>query len=131
MAKLRGIYKCEICGNIVEVLHEGADSLVCCGQPMNLISEKSEDPEIGEKHVPVIEGNKVKVSLVEHPMTDEHYIEWIEATSEADAWNQWCVPDINPPYECTGQAFVDANADCTSKGYDGVNSIANGIPSPG
>jgi len=77
------IWKCNVCGNIIEILHEGADSLVCCNQPMNLLEEQLEDPEKGEKHVPVIEGNKVKIGSVEHPMTDEHYIEWIEATSES------------------------------------------------
>ena len=77
------IWKCDICGNIIEILHEGADSLVCCGAPMNLIEEKSEDPEKGEKHVPVIEGMKVKVGSVEHQMEEGHYIEWIEAASEA------------------------------------------------
>jgi len=76
------IWKCEVCGNIIEILHEGADSLVCCGQPMNLQTEKTED-EGNEKHLPVIEGNTVKVGSIEHPMTDEHLIEWIEATSES------------------------------------------------
>jgi len=76
------IWKCEICGNIIEVLHEGADSLVCCGQPMNLQEEHIQDPERGEKHIPVIEGRKVKIGLIAHPMTSEHYIEWIESTSE-------------------------------------------------
>lgn len=97
MTQKNQIWKCDVCGNIVEVLHEGADSLVCCGQPMNLISEKSEDPEIGEKHVPVIEGNKVKVGSVEHPMTDEHYIEWIEATSETgEITRVFLSPDKKP-----------------------------------
>ena len=76
------IWKCEICGNIIEILHEGADSLVCCGQPMNLQEEHAEDPEKGEKHTPIIEGNKVKVGSIPHPMNEEHYIGWIEATSE-------------------------------------------------
>jgi superoxide reductase len=82
MTMLKQIWKCDICGNIVEIIHEGADSLVCCGQPMNLQKEKMEDPEKGKKHVPVIEGRKVKVGQIEHPMEQEHYIEWIEATSE-------------------------------------------------
>lgn len=76
------IWKCEVCGNIVEVLHEGVDSLVCCGQPMKLFEEKTSDPEVGEKHVPVIEGKKVKIGSVPHPMEEKHYIEWIEATSK-------------------------------------------------
>jgi superoxide reductase len=79
------IYKCEICGNVVEVLDEGVGELVCCGQPMKLIEEKTED-EGKEKHVPIIEKNeegvKVKVGSVPHPMTEEHYIEWIEISTE-------------------------------------------------
>jgi len=76
------IYKCEICGNIVEVVHSGAGTLVCCGQPMVLQKENTIDASL-EKHVPVIEGKKVKVGSVAHPMIPEHYIEWIEATSES------------------------------------------------
>jgi superoxide reductase len=81
MTKRGQIWKCSICGNIVEVFHEGADNLHCCGKPMDLQEEKSEDPEKGEKHVPFIEGKKVKVGEVAHPMESTHYIEWIEATS--------------------------------------------------
>ena len=88
------IWKCEVCGNIIEILHEGADALVCCGQPMNLQEGKTEalgghdssEPEediLIEKHKPVIEGKLVKVGSVPHPMEDAHYIEWIEATSAA------------------------------------------------
>lgn len=81
MTTINQIYKCEICGNIVEVLHTGADALICCGQPMKLQEEKTQD-EGKEKHVPVIEetesGTKVKVGSVEHLMEENHYIEWIE-----------------------------------------------------
>lgn len=80
MTKIGQIWKCNICGNIIEVLHEGADSLVCCGQPMNLMTANTIDAS-KEKHVPVIEGNTVKIGSEPHPMTDEHFIEWIEATS--------------------------------------------------
>ncbi|BAL81365.1 desulfoferrodoxin [Caldisericum exile] len=78
------IYKCEICGNIVEVVHEGQGTLVCCGQPMTLIGEKISESEAGqEKHIPVLEkmehGTLIKVGSVPHPMEEEHYIEWIEA----------------------------------------------------
>jgi len=83
MTSKNQIWKCEICGNIIEVVHEGADSLVCCGQPMVLKEEQIESDEEGkqEKHIPVIEDRKVKIGSVEHPMDEEHYIEWIEATS--------------------------------------------------
>jgi len=81
MTELKQIYKCEICGNIVEVVHEGAGELVCCGQTMKLQKENEIDAS-QEKHVPIIEGNKIKVGSEEHPMEESHYIEWIEATSE-------------------------------------------------
>lgn len=82
MAENNGIYKCEICGNVVSVVEAHEGELVCCGQPMNLLKEKGTEQEGKEKHVPVIEidGNNVKITIgsVEHPMTDEHYIEIIE-----------------------------------------------------
>ena len=80
MTQKNQIWKCEVCGNIIEILHEGADALVCCGKPMVLQKENTIDAS-REKHVPVIEGNKVKIGSVPHPMEQEHYIEWIEATS--------------------------------------------------
>lgn len=78
MTKRGQIWKCEVCGNVVEVLHEGADALVCCGKSMHKQEEKSEEEGLTEKHVPVIEGRAVKVGSVAHPMTGEHYIEWVE-----------------------------------------------------
>ncbi|MEE8575092.1 MAG: desulfoferrodoxin FeS4 iron-binding domain-containing protein, partial [Thermodesulfobacteriota bacterium] len=84
MAQLFGVYKCEICGNIVTVLHEGSAEIHCCGKPMTLQIENSVDAA-KEKHVPVVEcieeGVKVTVGSVAHPMEDDHYIEWIELTS--------------------------------------------------
>ena len=81
MTKLNQIYKCAICGNIVEVLHEGAGELVCCGQSMQLAEANTVDAS-KEKHVPVVEktatGVKIKIGSEPHPMTAEHYIEWIE-----------------------------------------------------
>ena len=81
MTKLREFYHCETCGNIVEIVHEGAPSLVCCGKPMIKLEAKTED-QGHEKHVPVIErtdnGFTVRVGSIEHPMVGEHYIEFIE-----------------------------------------------------
>ena len=81
MASLNEVYKCEICGNIVEVLHSGKGELVCCGQPMKLMQENTVDAS-KEKHVPVVEkiegGFLVKIGAEPHPMTPEHYIEWVE-----------------------------------------------------
>ena len=81
MAEKLQIYKCMKCGNIVEVVHGGPGNLVCCNQDMILLNENSTDAAT-EKHVPVVEkidgGYKVTVGSVEHPMVDDHYIEWIE-----------------------------------------------------
>ena len=81
MTKNNQVYKCNICGNIVEILHIGAGELVCCAQPMVLQQENTQDAAL-EKHVPVLEktekGILIKVGKVEHPMDKDHYIEWIE-----------------------------------------------------
>ncbi|MCD6384612.1 desulfoferrodoxin [Candidatus Sumerlaeota bacterium] len=82
MTKKLEVYKCEICGNVVEMLHEGKGELICCGQPMLLMEEKTADSSI-EKHVPFIkrEGSQYVVRVGEttlHPMEEKHYIEWIE-----------------------------------------------------
>ena len=93
------VYKCEICGNIIEVLHEGQGELVCCEQPMTLINEKSQE-EGEEKHLPIIDkienGIKVKVGSVTHPMEEKHYIEWIEIITDGKAYRQFLSPG-NPP----------------------------------
>lgn len=99
MAKVLEIYKCEICGNIVEVLHGGAGSLVCCGQPMKLMQENTVDAS-KEKHVPVYEksGNKVtvKVGSVPHPMEDKHYIEWIQIITDKGSFRKFLKPGETP-----------------------------------
>jgi len=77
MTQQNQIYKCNICGSLVEVLHSGEGELVCCSQPMELLPEKDQD-EGYEKHVPVIQGKQVKIGSVPHPMEENHYIEWIE-----------------------------------------------------
>ena len=93
------VYQCEICGNIVEVVHTGAGKLVCCGQPMTLLAENTTDAA-QEKHVPVVEqtegGVKVKVGSVDHPMETAHYIEWIEAIVEGKAFLQFLRPGEAP-----------------------------------
>ena len=75
------IFKCEVCGNIVELLHVGEGELVCCGEPMKLLEEQTAEAAT-EKHVPVVEGNKVKVGSIPHPMTEQHYIEFIEIMAD-------------------------------------------------
>lgn len=94
------IYKCEICGNIVEMLHAGEGELVCCGAPMKLFQENTVDAA-KEKHIPVIEkiegGFRIKVGSVAHPMEDKHYIEWIEViTEDGRVYRQFLHPGEKP-----------------------------------
>lgn len=99
MAERLQVYKCEICGNIVEVLHGGAGTLVCCGQPMKLLAENSTDAS-QEKHVPVVEkaGDKVtvKIGSVLHPMEEKHYIEWIQIITANGAHRKFLKPGDAP-----------------------------------
>lgn len=96
------IYKCEICGNIVEVLHTGIGQLVCCGQPMKLFEETGQD-EGKEKHVPVIEktaaGITVKVGSIPHPMEEGHYIEWIDINADGRVCRKFLKPGDAPEAE--------------------------------
>ncbi len=99
MVKNLEIYKCEHCGNIVEVVHGGNGELVCCGVPMKLVTENTVDAA-KEKHVPVIEktadGYKVTVGSVLHPMEEKHYIEWIELIADGKAYRQFLTPGGTP-----------------------------------
>ncbi|MBB6061832.1 superoxide reductase [Thermosipho japonicus] len=97
------VYKCEKCGNIVEVLHEGAGTLVCCGEPMKLLEEKTADTST-EKHVPFIEevedGYRVRVGEnALHPMEEKHYIEWIELIVDGVVYRKFLNPGDKPEAE--------------------------------
>ncbi len=102
MTKLLEVYKCAVCGNIVEVLHTGSGTLVCCGQNMDLLEEKVQEEGM-EKHLPVItvDGNKVTVNVgeVDHPMEDAHYIEWIEVVAGDVAKRVFLKPGQPPKAE--------------------------------
>ena len=99
MAQRLEVYKCDLCGNIVEVLHGGKGELVCCGQPMVLLTENTVDAS-KEKHIPVKEkvagGTKVKVGSVPHPMEEKHFIEWIEVIADGKAYRQFLKPGEKP-----------------------------------
>lgn len=99
MTELNNVYKCGVCGNIVEVVHPSGGTLNCCGQPMNLLKENTTDAAL-EKHVPVIEkvgdGVIVKVGSVEHPMLETHYIEWIEVHTAAKVYRKYLQPGEKP-----------------------------------
>lgn len=120
MTKQLEIYKCEVCGNIVEVLHEGGGELVCCGQPMKLFMENTVDAA-KEKHVPVIEktanGYKVKVGAVAHPMEEKHYIEWIEILADGKVYRKFLKPGDAPEAEfCIAASSVVAREYCNIHG---------------
>ena len=93
------VYKCEVCGNMVEIVHAGGGTLVCCNQPMTLLKEGVTDAAL-EKHVPVVEkadgGLKVTVGSVAHPMEEKHYIEWIEVIVDGKAYRQFLNPGDAP-----------------------------------
>ncbi len=99
MAERLQVYKCELCGNIVEVLHGGIGELVCCDEPMVLYTENTVDAA-REKHVPVIEkvdgGVKVAVGGVPHPMEEKHYIEWIELVADARVYREFLHAGVAP-----------------------------------
>ena len=99
MTKKREIYRCPICGNIVEVMNAGAGTVVCCGKPMVCLEANTVDAA-QEKHVPVVEriegGWKVTVGSVLHPMTEEHYIQWIELHTKNAVMRKELTPQSEP-----------------------------------
>jgi superoxide reductase len=102
MAERLEIYRCEKCGNIVEVLQGGPGQLVCCGEPMELLDEQTADSST-EKHVPVVEktdsGYSVRVGSVPHPMEEKHWIQWIELVCGGKAYRQFLKPGDEPEAE--------------------------------
>ncbi len=121
MTQLNQIYKCEVCGNIVEVVHAGKGELICCGQPMKLMVENTVDAS-KEKHVPVIEksGNKVtvKVGSVAHPMEEKHYIEFVELMADGKVYRKYLKPGEAP--EAT---FEVTAAQLTAREYCNLHGL--------
>jgi superoxide reductase len=121
MAEAMQVYKCDACGNIVEVLHGGGGELVCCGEAMKLMVENTVDAA-KEKHVPVIEkvagGVKVKVGDVAHPMEDKHFIEWIGIIADGKAYKEFLCPTQAP------EAVFNVEADkITARGYCNLHGL--------
>lgn len=120
MTKKLGIYKCGVCGNMVEVVHQGGGELVCCGEPMQLLSENTTDAS-REKHVPVVERNganiTVKVGSVAHPMEEKHYIEWIEVITSAGTQRCFLAPgDAPEAVFCAGEGDMTVREYCNVHG---------------
>lgn len=120
MTKINQIYKCNICGNIVEVINGGEGQLVCCGQLMELLEANTADAA-KEKHVPVVEktenGFRVKVGSVPHPMSEQHYIEWIEVITNGKSYRKFLRPGDAPQAEfCIEAKKVEAREYCNLHG---------------
>jgi len=118
MTGLREIYRCEICGNVIEIVNEGAPALVCCEKPMVKLEAKAED-QGQEKHVPVVEelesGIKVKVGSIEHPMEEAHYIKFIEILTKDKVVRVELKPGDKPEADlCISKAdIVEVREFCT------------------
>lgn len=111
MTKRMEVYKCGLCGNVVEMLHGSDGELVCCGQPMQRLDEQTADAT-KEKHVPIGaacgNGVLVKVGSVPHPMEEKHYIEWIEVVLGAHVCRKYLKPGEKPEAKfcCSGDGMV-------------------------
>ncbi len=116
------VYKCEICGNVIEVLHAGQPALVCCGEEMTKLEEQTEDAA-NEKHVPVIKetagGVEVVVGTTLHPMEDEHYIEFIEVLTEDKVLRQ----ELEPGAEPKAEFAVDKDEIVKAREYCNVHGL--------
>ena len=115
MTKLNQIYKCNICSNVIEILHTGDGELVCCNEPMKLFQEKTKKQEGEEKHVPVVQNNKVKIGSKPHPMDPDHYIEWIEIIMNNKVGRKSLKPGDQPEVQFCAQA-KKARAYCNIHG---------------
>ncbi|HPN96467.1 MAG TPA: desulfoferrodoxin [Candidatus Moranbacteria bacterium] len=120
MTEINQIYKCNVCGNITEMVHGGIGEMICCGQPMELSREKNEDEGL-EKHKPVVEktdiGVIVRIGSVPHPMESEHYIEWIEIITEHRTYRKHLEPGAAPEAEfCLEAEHIKARAYCNVHG---------------
>ncbi len=114
------VFRCPICGNIVEVLTAGGGELVCCGQPMELMTENTVDAS-KEKHVPIVEktldGWNVKIGAVAHPMEEKHYIAWIELIADGKAYREFLKPGQAPEaFFCVKAEKVTAREYCNLHG---------------
>jgi superoxide reductase len=121
MTSKNQIYRCPVCGNIIEVIHAGEGELVCCGQPMQLVQSKTED--VGqEKHLPVIEKSEgkitVKIGSIPHPMEEAHYIEFIEIVADDKVYRKFLKPGDAP------EAVFEITADnVTAREYCNVHGL--------
>ncbi len=114
------VFKCQVCGNIIEMLHDKSGALVCCGQPMKNVVENTVDAA-KEKHVPVKDvvdgGLKVKVGSVAHPMEESHYIEWIEIIADGQIYRKYLNPGDSP------EAVFPVSGEWTAREYCNLHGL--------
>jgi superoxide reductase len=120
MTKMFEVYKCDVCGNVVKVVHASGGTLVCCGQNMTLLPEKTADAG-KEKHVPVVEksakGIMVKIGSIPHPMEEKHFIEWVEVRSGGNVYIKGFKPGEKPEAEfCVSDAGAKVRIYCNVHG---------------
>ncbi len=120
MAQVNQIYKCNVCGNIVAMVHAGGGEMICCDEKMVLLTENTVDAA-KEKHIPVIEktdkGVLIKVGSIEHPMEEAHYIEWIEILVDGKSYRQFLNPGDKPQAEfCISGDRIVAREYCNLHG---------------
>ncbi len=115
-------YRCEHCGQIVAIVKGTGVPVMCCGQAMTELVPGTVDASL-EKHVPVYEvsGTKVtvKVGAAEHPMLDEHYIEWIVLCTKSGNQRKPLKPGDKPEAcfaICEGDEVVAVYAYCNLHG---------------
>lgn len=122
MTQLLDIFKCEVCGNIVELVHSGAGALACCNQPMKIMQENTTDAS-QEKHVPVInkikDGIEVKVGSIPHPMEEKHYIEWIEVISGPKTFRNFLKPGEAPE----SKFYIEDNGNLIVREYCNLHGL--------
>lgn len=123
MTDLNQIYRCKVCENIVEMVHSGIGELVCCGQAMGLLDERTEETG-AEKHVPVMEntdsGVKVKIGSIPHPMEDEHHIEWIEIMVDGAVYKKFLKPGDEPEAVFEIDASIES---ITARDYCNIHGL--------
>lgn len=124
--KINEIYRCPICGNVVQLTHVGGGTLVCCGKPMELLEEKSSDEGL-EKHLPVATFEsgllRVNVGSIDHPMVEEHYIEWIECIVDGNVFRKYLSPNEKPyaEFSIKEEKGMKIQAYCNVHGLWSVN----------
>ena len=122
MTEQLGIYRCGVCGNVVEVLDTGAGNLLCCGQPMQLLTPRTGDSAT-EKHVPFVEtnGGEMTVRLGQdeaHPMEPKHFIQWISVTVDGQVQRKFLSPNALPEmtFAAIGSRTAVVQAMCNRHG---------------